>query len=164
MSAFIKHLAHYIEGLAWEDEFEEYYGLKPDEIIHSRTVGVLASLVCQPYEIEHVFRVARAHDLKEDHRDAYEKGKCFYTPKEREDIDGLTRREGETYADYIERVKHSSRAVRLIKMCDLYANRFVREETCPNSLCKRYDAALNTLRIDPYCASVEGKLRALLWE
>lgn len=57
----------------------------------------------------------------------------------------LTRRDGEVYADYIERVANGSRAARFVKQCDLRVNLRRSESAGHDNLIKRYTRALKRL-------------------
>ena len=63
-----------------------------------------------------------------------------FGPEVGDAIDALTRRAGEVYADYIERVKGNQRAV-LVKLADLDDNL----NGAPDSLRKRYEKASREL-------------------
>ncbi|MCY4049280.1 MAG: hypothetical protein OXF24_06820 [Hyphomicrobiales bacterium] len=57
----------------------------------------------------------------------------------------LTRRKGEIYADYIERVASGTRVAHFVKQCDLRVNLRKSEATGCDSLVKRYTRALDRL-------------------
>ena len=64
----------------------------------------------------------------------------------REDIDTLTRRDNETYFDYINRVKKGSRRAIIVKRADIY-DHLKQTETLKPSLKERYEKAMEILNV-----------------
>lgn len=62
----------------------------------------------------------------------------------RDDIDILTRKNNETYFEYINRIVNSNKRAIIIKCCDIY-DHLQCVDTLTDSLKKRYDKAYNIL-------------------
>ena len=94
------------------------------------------------YGQDHI-TVAYLHDVVEDTAVTLNHLKDFgFSPMIIKAVNALTRRNGEKYFNYIERVKASSRLARLVKYHDLLAN--MNNNTKP-SLMKRNKKALDML-------------------
>ena len=86
--------------------------------------------------------VALLHDIIEDTETTLNE-----IPKDmRNDVDILTRKENETYFDYIHRIKNSgSRIAIIVKLADIY-DHLTQIETLKPSLKKRYEKAIKILK------------------
>ena len=85
------------------------------------------------------------HDVLEDSDVLLEDLGAFFPPFVIADVDALTRRNDETYFEYIERVSKSSETARLVRIADL-EDHLDHREHIPESLVRRYTKALAILR------------------
>lgn len=118
-------------------------------IEHPRAVA----LAVQPFG-NAVMIVALLHDVVEDTDVTLDDLRAHgYPPKIVDAVDAITRRDGETYADFIERVKMNSIA-RVVKMADIMHNLEPArvsslDPATAKRLHKRYVKALSTLLTSP---------------
>ena len=89
--------------------------------------------------------VAYLHDVVEDSDVLLEDLGPFFSPFVIADVDALTRRNDETYFEYIARVSRSSETARVVKIADL-EDHLDHRDHIPESLVRRYTKALTILR------------------
>lgn len=109
----------------------------PDIREHAERVSEYASIYGNDYAL-----VGLLHDIIEDTDTTLDE----LSEDIREDIDTLTRRDGETYFDYIYRVKEGSRRAIIIKRIDIY-DHLNQTETLKPSLKERYEKAKEILNV-----------------
>jgi (p)ppGpp synthase/HD superfamily hydrolase len=98
---------------------------------HAMRVSVLASGYGNDYEL-----IGLLHDIIEDTDTTLDE-----LPVDiRDDIDILTRKNSETYFEYINRIVNSNKRAIIIKCCDIY-DHLQCVDTLTDSLKKRYDKA-----------------------
>jgi (p)ppGpp synthase/HD superfamily hydrolase len=98
---------------------------------HAMRVSVLASGYGRDYEL-----IGLLHDIIEDTDTTLDE-----LPVDiRDDIDILTRKNSETYFEYINRIVNSNKRAIIIKCCDIY-DHLQCVDTLTDSLKKRYDKA-----------------------
>lgn len=102
---------------------------------HAMRVSVLASGYGSDYEL-----IGLLHDIIEDTDTTLDE----LPVDTREDIDILTRKNSETYFEYIDRIVNSNKRAIIIKCCDIY-DHLQCVDTLTDSLKKRYDKAYNIL-------------------
>ena len=121
------------------DKFPNYINLierYPIDIRnHAMRVSALASGYGRDYEL-----IGLLHDIIEDTDTTLDE----LTVDIRDDIDILTRKNNETYFEYINRIVNSSKRAIIIKCCDIY-DHLQCVDTLTDSLKKRYDKAYNIL-------------------
>ena len=121
------------------DKFPNYINLierYPTDIKnHAMRVSALASGYGRDYEL-----IGLLHDIIEDTDTTLDE-----LPVDiRDDIDILTRKNNETYFEYIDRIVNSNKRVIRVKCCDIYDHlQYV--DTLTDSLKKRYDKAYSIL-------------------
>ncbi len=104
--------------------------------IHAERVAKLAEIYGKDYQ-----NVALLHDILEDTDTTEEE-----IPEEyREDIVTLTRKDTETYSEYIERVSKGSERAIIVKLLDI-ADHLSNKDTLKPSLEKRYLKAKEILK------------------
>jgi hypothetical protein len=109
MSMTIKKTIRFVVA-AHENQF---YGAAP-YIVHPY-------LVARRFSNEKLIKIALLHDVVEDTRVTLDQVKELFGDEISEAVDAITRREGENYDEYIERVCLNRDAAR-VKICDLEEN------------------------------------------
>ena len=128
-AAFIAKLAHDATG--------KLYAGKPYFERHVEEVAELVAATAGA-TVEHV-TVAYLHDVVEDTEVTLDGLKLFFTDMIVDTVDAITRREGETYFEYIDRMKENELAV-FVKRADLTVNL---GNNPPDKLANRYKLALD---------------------
>ena len=98
--------------------------------------------VSQQFDTEEEKIIAVLHDVVEDTDVTLAELKKHFPWMVTEEIDALTRREGETHFDYIRRIKNNDIAT-VIKIADIIDN--LSDTTPPSSMIDRYMKSLDIL-------------------
>ena len=87
------------------------------------------------------------HDVKEDHPDVWEEHKHLFTEKVHYLVDALTRREDETYGQFIMRISRCGREAIDIKLDDIKHNSDLRRMPLHRDITEKDLARANKYRI-----------------
>lgn len=113
--------------------------------LHSQRVAEIASeLILEGMSLEEIKAIAYLHDILEDTDISFASLQLEFGNKIAFTVSHLTRRDSETYFEYIQRVRDESPLVQLIKRADLI-DHMSQTSTLTYSLKKRYKKALKIL-------------------